>query len=94
MPYLEYALTSTVTSRWFLSFRRALVDAFSTQHDMSASSFRFTGASINFGHRRRGSAAEWQTRRTDTFLSGFAPRTSKTPQQDELPEGIPTKHGF
>lgn len=69
MPYLEYSLTSTVTSRWFLSFRRVLLDTFSPQPTLSLapSQSLSTGPGITFGHLdgRRGRP----TRKLDTFLS-------------------------
>ncbi|KAG8828949.1 hypothetical protein FRC17_007294 [Serendipita sp. 399] len=56
MPYLEYALTSTVTSRWFLSFRRILVDTMdaglcTTYFNSDADPA--TGPSITFGQGGR-----------------------------------------
>jgi len=71
MPYLEYALTSAVTSRWFLSFRRTLVDTFETQHtEADVSGIPFTGATISFGHRRNGSVLA-RARQPETFLSSY-----------------------
>ncbi|KAG8764433.1 hypothetical protein FRC15_007630, partial [Serendipita sp. 397] len=67
MPYLEYALTSTVTSRWFLSFRRTLAETldsglFTTCHtDRTEPTI---GPSITFGQGGRGFDLH-RTRRQD-----------------------------
>jgi hypothetical protein len=70
MPYLEYSLTSTVTSRWFLSFRRIILDTFSPQPTVSvAPSEALTpGPGTTFGHLDgRGRPS----RKFDTFLSDY-----------------------
>ena len=85
MPYFEYALTSAITSRWFLSFRRTLVETFSpNQTDISGFP---TGPNISFGHKRNGSKQDrrGQTRKLDTFISSYAPRTLQSLQADEFP---------
>jgi hypothetical protein len=69
MPYLEYSLTSTVTSRWFLSFRRVLLDIFSPQPTLSfaPSQVLSTGQGVTFGHLD--GRPRRPLRKLDTFLS-------------------------
>jgi hypothetical protein len=55
LPYLEYALTSTITSRWFISLRKTLIqnlsyDDFETHPDFTT---HFTGPNIHFGLKSR-----------------------------------------
>lgn len=86
MPYLEYALTSAVTSRWFLSFRRSLLDTFSTENQTKDSGF-LTGPTISFGHQLNGSDQDrrGRIRKLDTFISSYVPRTIQSLHQDEFP---------
>ncbi|CCA75826.1 hypothetical protein PIIN_09814 [Serendipita indica DSM 11827] len=57
--YLEYGLTSTITSRWFLKFRKLLIDSWETSsvsRDTRADVTdltNITGAAIDFASRRR-----------------------------------------
>lgn len=43
MPYFEYSLTSAITSRWFLSFRRVLIETLSPYPTHSGISTTNTG---------------------------------------------------
>lgn len=73
MPYLEYALTSTVTSRWFLSFRRVLMETFSPHPTFSFTATRdnaMTGPGITFGGIEDG--IRRPSRGLDTFISDYS----------------------
>lgn len=85
MPYLEYALTSTVTSRWFLSFRKVIIEAFSSRPALSLGTgqvYTETGADIAFertGHRSRSGG------KLDLFISSFVTRPDHSRQNDDPP---------
>ncbi|PVF94223.1 hypothetical protein CPB86DRAFT_800628 [Serendipita vermifera] len=82
--YLEYAFTSTITSRWFLSFRKVLIESFSstTIGTMTTSSKGkstrmtsgvVTGASFEFNnlgpHHGRTRSTTQDPSQNDTFLT-------------------------
>ncbi|CAG7850401.1 SubName: Full=Uncharacterized protein {ECO:0000313/EMBL:CCA75826.1} [Serendipita indica DSM 11827] len=96
--YLEYGLTSTITSRWFLKFRKLLIDSWETSsvsRDTRADVTdltNITGAAIDFASRRRfnsmlssqGSAGSIPNARPTPSTGKYAPAILSV-QEEEHP---------
>ncbi|PVG03057.1 hypothetical protein CPB86DRAFT_811171 [Serendipita vermifera] len=84
LPYLEYALTSTITSRWFISLRKTLIqslahDDFETCPDFTT---HFSGPTIHFGHKSRTHNDGKETQAE----AGFFGHATRNPTATEDPE--------